>query len=52
MKEYKDPTVEIIELPEEDVITTSTLVRTGTDTETQDVPLFAPYRGGNGANRQ
>ena len=52
MREYKDPTVEVIELPEEDVITTSTLVRTGSDSETQDVPLFAPYRGGNSANGQ
>ena len=56
MKEYKEPVVEVIDLPAEDIITTSG-VDTGLDTETDEGKIFGTLRSpagsfGPGANGQ
>ena len=56
MKEYKEPVVEVIDLPVEDIITTSG-ERTGSDTETDEGNVLGTLRSpagsfGPGANGQ
>ena len=54
MKEYKDPTVEIIELPVEDIIATSgPPSTTGSDTEgEQSGNILGSFAGSKGSNGQ
>ena len=50
MKEYQEPTVEVIELPEEDIITTSGGPKgTGDDTETGSGSIFGAVGMTNGS---
>lgn len=52
MKDYKEPTVEVIDLPAEDIITTSgggTPSSTGSDTESEESGnLLGTFGGANG----
>ena len=53
MKEYKEPIVEIIDLPAEDIITTSgDITRTGSDTEMPGSGNLLGGSFGGGANWQ
>ena len=50
MKEYQEPTVEVIELPEEDIITTSGGPNgTGKDEETESGSIGGPFGMTNGS---
>ena len=50
MKEYQEPTVEVIELPEEDIITTSGGPNgTGNDEETGSISILGTVGMTNGS---